>query len=112
MKIVQTVILVILILLSLAAGAAKVMQVPQEVQFFADAGLGVAAMISLGVFQILGAALSAVPKFRLIGAATMGAGFLVSALIILMTGDLMFAVISLIPVLLSGFVFIGARAVR
>ena len=54
MKLVQTIILVILILLSLAAGAAKLMQVPQEAQFFADAGLGIAAMISLGAFQIVG----------------------------------------------------------
>ena len=109
MKIAQTIILVILILLTLAAGAAKAMKMPQEVQFFAYAGLGMTTMIALGVFQITGAVLSAVPKFRMIGTAMMGAGFLASAIIIMMTGDMTFALMSLIPVLLSGFVFVGRR---
>lgn len=109
MKLAQKIILIILILMSFAAGAAKVMQMPQEVAFFAKAGLGVGIMVALGVMQIFGAALSIPPGLRVAGAAIMGAGFLASAVIIFMTGNLVFASVSLLPVLLTGVIITNAR---
>ena len=107
MKLALNILLIILVLMSLAAGAAKLLQVPQEAQFFADAGLGTGVMMALGALQILGAALSVPPKFRKAGAAIMGAGFLASAVIILMTGNMGFAAVSLLPVVLCGVVVVG-----
>lgn len=110
MKLFRTIILVILIAMSLAAGAAKVFQMPQEVQFFAQAGLSVPLLMGLGALQIVGGALSAFPKFRIPGALLMGAGFLVSAIIILITGNLGFAAMSLLPVFFAGFIAFGRGA--
>jgi len=109
MTLAQKIVLLILILMSFAAGAAKVMQMPQEVAFFAKAGLGVGTMVALGVMQILGAALSIPPGLRVAGAVIMGAGFLASAVIIFMTGNLVFASVSLLPVLLTGVIINNAR---
>lgn len=108
MKYLNIVLLIIIILMSIAAGAAKVLQTPQEAEFFAAAGLGNTAMIALGIWQIAGAILAAVPKFRMAGSFVIAAGFLASVLVILMTGDLTFAVISLAPVGVA--VFVGLRA--
>ena len=110
MKLAQTITLVILVLMSLAAGVAKVMQMEQEVQFFQQAGLNASWLMGLGVMQIIGAGLAVIAKFRSIGAGLMGAGFLISAIVIFMTGNAGFGAFSLVPVLLAGFLMAGSRA--
>ena len=107
MKIVKIVLLIVLIAMSLAAGAAKVMRAPQEVQFFEAAGLSLQLLVLLGFGQIIGAALAAIPRLRKIGLGVMAVGFLVSAIAILMTGNVAFAAISVGPVILS--VYLMAR---
>ncbi len=104
MKIFHNVILVILILMSLAAGAAKVMHVPQEVAFFTGAGLSVFWLMVLGIVQIVGATLAGFLKTRLIGAILMMGAFLTSSIVILINGDMAFAAFSLLPALLSAFI--------
>ncbi len=111
MSLFRKIILIVLILMSLAAGAAKVLQMPQEIQFFQTAGLGIVLLMVLGVVQVVGAGLAAVPKTRTIGAGLMGVGFLVSAAVIFMTGNIGFGVFSLLPVALAGFLMTGAREV-
>ena len=95
-----------LIVLSLAAGAAKVMQVPQEVQFFEAAGISLQILMLLGFGQLAGALLAVVPRLRKIGLGVMAVGFLVSAIVILLTGDLAFAAISMAPVVLSAYLML------
>ena len=112
MKILQTILLVVLALMSAAAGAAKVFQAPQETAFFESAGLAAFWLLPLGVLQIAGA-LAAIPhQTRRIGMALVAAGFLVSAIIIFMTGNLGFGLISLLPVLLAAAigVYAGKRS--
>jgi hypothetical protein len=109
MKIFQTVILVILVLMSLSAGAVKLLQMPQEVKFFEDAGLGVALLMALGAVQILGGVLAAVPKFKLPGASIIAAGFFTSTIVIFMTGQIAFGAFSLLPVIFAGLLIAGAR---
>ena len=105
----KTILLWILILMSFAAGGAKLMRAPQEVAFFEEAGLGIALMMALGVVQVLGAGLSIWPKTRAAGVITMGAGFLASVIVILLTGNLGFAAFSMLPVVFSAFVAFGQR---
>ncbi len=101
MKILTALILVVLVLLSVMAGVAKVMNMPQEIQFFEDAGLSLALLRPLGVIQILGGLLAIYPTTRRIGSAVMSLGFLFSALAIYMTGNTVFGTISLLPVLFA-----------
>lgn len=107
MKIFRIVVLVVLIAMSLSAGAAKVMQMPQEVQFFEAAGLNVHLLMALGALQIIGGVLAAFPDFRKSGAIIIGVGFLVSSFAIFMTGDIAFGAFSLLPVALAGFLVTG-----
>lgn len=62
MKILKIINLVLLVLLSISAGVAKVMKVPEELQFFTDAGLGVNVLVFLGALQILGGVLLVLKK--------------------------------------------------
>lgn len=107
MKIFKTIILVLLIAMSLGAGAAKIFQIPQEVEFFTQAGLSVTFMMALGALQIAGGGFSAFQKFRKPGAAVMGIGFLVSTIVIFINGNIGFGVISLVPAALAGFLAFG-----
>ncbi|QLC23492.1 hypothetical protein HFP51_09610 [Parasphingopyxis sp. CP4] len=104
MKYVYWVILALLALMSLAAGGAKLAMMQQEVTFFAEAGLDAKWLYPLGTVQVIGALLAIYPRSRALGAVVMALGFFVSSVVILMTGNIGFALISLIPVILSGFV--------
>jgi uncharacterized membrane protein YphA (DoxX/SURF4 family) len=103
MKIFQIILLIVIALMSLGAGAAKIMKMPQEVQFFETAGLSPTLLIVLGIVQVIGGLLLIVPKTRKPGAIIAGLGFLCSVITILMTGQIGFAAISLLPVLGAGF---------
>ncbi|WP_323763012.1 hypothetical protein [Maricaulis sp.] len=98
-------LLVIVGALSLAAGAAKLMQVDQEVSFFLAAGLQPVWLLPLGALQVIGPALTLLGRTRRIGAGLTGLGFLVSTLVILANGNPGFAAISLIPVAIAFFLF-------
>lgn len=104
MKKAQTASLVILVLLSLGAGAAKVLRVPDEVKFFQDLGLAVDLLLIFGAAQVLAAILLLVPNTRLPGAIVAGGLMLLSAAMILLNGQALFAVVSLLPVALAGVV--------
>ncbi len=95
--------------MSLSAGLVKVLQMPQEVQFFERAGLGITMLILLGAGQIVGSVLTVLPKFRKPGATIIATGFLASSIVIFMTGDLAFAAISLLPVVLTGVLFYDTK---
>ncbi|GAA4052213.1 hypothetical protein [Parerythrobacter jejuensis] len=94
-------ILGLLVLLSLAAGVAKVLQAPQEVQFFIDAGWGQGLLLPFGLVQIAGGVLALLGRSRRIGAILMALGFFLSAVAIFLTGNTVFAFLSLIPVALA-----------
>lgn len=104
MKVINKVILGLLGVLSLAAGGAKVLRVPDEAQFFEDAGLGVAAMIAFGVVQMVAGALLLIQKTRVAGALIAAIMFASSAAMIFMSGNLQFGLISMLPVLMACYV--------
>ncbi|MBL4661056.1 MAG: hypothetical protein JKY19_11930 [Alcanivoracaceae bacterium] len=105
MKIANTIILVLLTLLGISAGVAKLMQMPQEVEFLNNAGLNNTAIILFGVLQVVGGILLIFTKTRKIGALITAIAFAISTVIIFMAGNLAFGFISILPILLAAFVY-------
>ena len=101
MKYFYYIILIALILMSLAAGAAKVTSADQEVQFFASAGLDQTWVLPLGILQVIGGLAAAYHKTRSAGLAIVAIGFLASSIVIFITGNTAFGLVSLLPVALS-----------
>ncbi len=89
---------IIIALLSLAAGTAKIMQTPQEVEFLTGQGLSLNLIMAFGIIQILGGILLLVPKTKLIGAVISLIAFTASAILVFSSGNINFGVISMIPV--------------
>ena len=104
MKQVKTIIVVLLVLLGAAAGVAKMMQVPQELQFFAGLGLNNFVVIAFGVVQFAGALLLAVPRTRLVGAIISDLAFTLSAVMIFLSGSIGFGLVALVPAILAGLI--------
>ena len=100
----KTLFTVILVLMSLAAGAAKVMRVPDEVQFFSDAGLGLGVVVIFGIFQILGALMLALPQSRPAGAVMVCVGLLASSVLLFINGNVQFGLFSMLPVIMAGYI--------
>ena len=101
MKILFYILLVALGLLSLVAGAAKLVQAPAEVDFFAAAGLEPVWLYPLGIVQVAGAIMAAIPRTRSLGFVGVALGFAVSTVVIFMTGNTAFGLASLVPVALA-----------
>ena len=106
MRILGFVVLGLLGLLSLAAGAAKLAQAPQEVEFFASVGLGAVWLYPLGALQVAGAIACIPARFRKLGIATVAMGFAISAGMIFATGNVVFGAVSLVPAALAAWLFI------
>lgn len=106
-KIVKTVVTVIAVmigLLSIAAGAAKIALVPEEAEFLGQFGFTTAMTVSFGIVQTLGGLSLLVPVTRLFGSLIAAAGFALSAFLILASGNAIFAGVSLVPLILAGFI--------
>ncbi len=101
MKVLILIIAVIVAFLSIAAGAAKILAAPQEVQFFEAVGVSATWMMPLGILQVVGGVLGIPQKTRQAGVLIVVAGFLVSTAMIFATGNVGFGVSSLLPVLLA-----------
>lgn len=104
MKIAITILTVLIGLLSIAAGAAKIALVPEEVSFLSQFGFNSGLTIAFGVTQVLGGLLLVVPATRFFGALVSGLAFALSTVLLFADGNLAFAGISAIPVGLAAFV--------
>jgi hypothetical protein len=104
MNTITTIIAVVIGLLSIAAGGAKIALVPEEVEFLSQIGFSNTLTISFGIMQTLGGVLLVVPFTRLYGALLAVAGFAVSAILVFVSGNAVFGGVSLLPLLLAGFV--------
>jgi hypothetical protein len=103
MRIIKLILLSLLILMSLAAGVAKIMQTPQEVAFFEAVNMSLNLLIPFGIVQILGAVLALLTRTRKTGLMIMAAGFVASAVMILVGGNIGFGIVSLFPAGLSAW---------
>ena len=104
MKILKKVNLVLLVLLSITSGTAKVMQMPQEVKFFGDAGFSDTSIILFGVMHLVGGILLVLQNTRKLGAVTMVVTFGISTIIIFTSGKLAFGFFSILPILMAGII--------
>lgn len=104
MKTIVTIVSVLIGLLSIAAGAAKILLVPEEVEFLRQFGFTAVLTVSFGIVQVLGGFLLVIPITRFYGSLIAALAFALSAALLLVAGNLAFAGVSLVPVLLAGFV--------
>lgn len=108
MKIVTHLILAVLVLMSFAAGVAKIFETQQEVAFFASAGISESWLLPLGALQVMASVAAAVPRTRRVGLLIVALGFAISTIVIFMTGNVGFALVSFIPVALA--ILLAARS--
>jgi hypothetical protein len=96
---------ILLALLGVAAGAAKMLQAPQEMAFFQrEMGFSAEAIMAFGLLQFVAGAMLVFKKTRMVGAALLSITLLLSSIVIFMAGEIGFGVISLIPVLMADLV--------
>ena len=99
-----------LALLSLAAGLPKIMQMPQELEFLKVIGFSAVGVSVLGVVQVLGGILLPWPRTQLVGALLAGVPLAVSTVAIFASGNVVFGLVSTVPILLLALVlYFGHR---
>jgi hypothetical protein len=98
MQILKIALLTILVLMSLVAGFAKIVQMPQELEFLAHLGLGATAVSVVGLVQTAGGMLLLLPKTRLIGAIAAIATLIISSLALFTAGNAAIGLITLFPI--------------
>lgn len=87
--------------LGVAAGAPKIFQMPQELEFLNTLGFPAIAVSILGVIQLAGGVLLFREESRLPGAMLTALAFLISSVAIFSGGNTRFGLISLLPVVLT-----------
>ena len=101
----KTLIWILLALLGVVAGIAKMLQTPQEMAFFQDQlGFNAEAIMAFGLLQFVAGVMLVFKKTRLVGAALLGITLLLSSIVIFMAGQISFAAVALIPVLMADLV--------
>ena len=78
------------------------MLMPQDVDFFGQYGFSNPILIAYGLIQLAGGLLLLVPKTRIIGAFIVMLTFLISAAVLLMSGNIPVGFITLVFVALAG----------
>ena len=104
MKVVSRTILVILVLLAVASGVPKVMLMQQEVDFFGKYGFSDSALVAFGLAQLLGGLFMIFTKTRFAGATIVAITFLVSLTLLLVEGNMIVSIITVVATLLLGVV--------
>ncbi|WP_394176057.1 DoxX family protein [Thalassotalea litorea] len=104
MKILNIVLIAFITLLSIAAGFAKVMEMPQEVQFLQGFGFNSTLVIAYGLLQITGGVLLMLPRTIRLGALITIFSFGLSAILIFISGNTIFAFASLLPIAMTAYI--------
>ena len=102
-------LVLLLALLSIAAGTAKVMEIPQEMEFLLGAGLNADQILAFGGVQILGGLLMVLFKARFIGSIIAALAFLLTSVFLFQSENILFAAISLVPLALTCRVIYQAK---
>jgi len=109
MKIFNSILIAIIALLSIAAGLAKLMQVPEEIKFLESFGFSIALISTYGICQILGGVLLVLPKTRVVGAIVTIVAFTLSTVLIFISGKFTFGLVSIVPIVLVSMVVLYHR---
>ncbi len=96
---------ILLALLGIAAGVAKMMQMPQEIAFFqGQLGFSSNTIVTFGAVQLIGGLMVVFKKTRLAGSILLGLTLFLSSIAIFMSGNIGFGLVSLIPVIMADVV--------
>jgi len=96
---------ILLALLGVAAGVAKILQMPQEMAFFqGELGYSSRVIVVFGIFQLVGGLMVVIKKTRLPGSILLGLTMFLSAIVIFMSGSILLGLVSLLPVLMADVV--------
>ena len=104
MKAVSIIVLTLLTLLAVSSGTAKILLLPQEVDFFGKYGFSSLVLIVFGSVQLLGGLLLITARTRFVGAAVVAATFLVSLVMLLMDGSIPASIATAVATLLLAVV--------
>lgn len=96
--------LVILVFLATSSGIAKIILMPQEVEFFGSYGFTNPILISYGVMSLIGALLLIANKTRLYGAIIVSIVFFISAVVLILDKNIPFTIFTFIALLMLGLV--------
>ncbi len=77
---------------------------PQDVGFFSKFGFTNTILIIYGAAQLIGGIMLAISKVRIIGAIIVALTFLVSAIILMMAGNIPLAIVTLVTIVLLGMI--------
>lgn len=102
MKIVRIVIVCLLVFLAISSGMTKVTLMEQDVVFFGKYGFTNTLLIAFGAVQVIGGVMLIFFKTRLLGAISVAATFTVSAVMLVMEGDVPFTIATLVALGLLG----------
>lgn len=95
---------VLLVLLAVSSGITKILLMPQDVEFFGKYGFSHPLLIAFGTLQVVGGIFLSVSKTRLIGALIVACSFLVSAVVLVVSGDILLALVTCLFIAVLGFV--------
>ena len=104
MKIFFYAVLIILALLAIASGTTKILLMPKEVAFFGKQGFSNMALIAFGLVQLVGGVLIVMSKTRIVGALLIAITFSISAVLLILSGNMPIALVTLLFVGFLGFV--------
>jgi hypothetical protein len=104
-KILHLILVAIIALLSIAAGAAKIFQSPEEVQFLEGFGFSQKLILIYGLVQVIGGILLAIPKTLKVGSIITIFAFTLASILIALSGNYVFSLISLLPIAMTVFIF-------
>jgi len=101
----KTLNLVLLVILGLFSGMSKIMQVPQELEFFqGEMGFSTNAIILFGLAQLAAGVLLVFKKTRTTGADILAVTLCISTVIVFMAGKIGFGLFSIVPIVMAGIV--------
>ena len=104
MRILLNIIVCILVFLAVSSGITKIMLMQRDVEFFGQYGFTNLLLIAYGAVQLIGGILFMMPKTRTTGAILVAITFMMSAVVLVLAGNIPVAVITLICVILLGIV--------
>jgi hypothetical protein len=102
MDIVLKVILAVLVFLAVSSGVTKIMLTPQDVEFFGAYGFSDPILIAYGAAQVVGGVMLIIRRTRFTGAVIVAITFAISAIVLVVAGKIMVAIVTVVAILMLG----------
>ncbi len=104
MKIFVNIVLAVLVLLAISSGTTKILLMEQDVEFFGKYGFTNPILVAYGAIQLIGGILLVLPKTRTVGAIIVAITFLISAVVLVLSGNIPVTIVTLVCVILLGLI--------